>query len=228
MVNAENVSLSITRTQFFVHHDGERTQLSSQLIGRFNVYNILAAFAAGIALGMSKSEIKQGIESLHSVPGRFQKLESPKGWTAIVDYAHTPDALEKCLQTIHDVLPQHGQGKVITVFGAGGDRDKTKRPLMGRIVASLSDHVVVTSDNPRTEDPAVIMQEICAGISRTENVIKEVDRRKAIENGLGSAQPGDVVLIAGKGHEDYQVIGTERHHFSDVEVVQNFIGKQSL
>ncbi len=222
-VHATNISLSIDSTKFVIEHQNEKTEIHSQLVGRFNVQNILAACSVGIALGIPKPAIRSGVASLTSVPGRFERVDSPAGWSAIIDYAHTPDALEKCLSTIHDVLPPKGSNKIITVFGAGGDRDKTKRPLMGKVVNSLSDVIIVTSDNPRTENPETIIDEVRAGIQRKENVYTDVDRRSAITKALSMAQKGDVVLIAGKGHEEYQVIGTTKHHFSDRKVVSEII-----
>lgn len=223
-VSAKNIRLSIEGTSMTVLHNGLETSISSPLVGRFNVYNILAAFSTGVALGLSSQVIAKGIGSLKAVPGRFERISSPKGWTAIIDYAHTPDALEKCLNAIRDVLPKKKGGKIITVFGAGGDRDKTKRPLMGGVAGKLSDVVLVTSDNPRTEDPETIIREIVGGIPHGTTLLQEPDRRKAIEQALSMARIGDVVLIAGKGHEDYQVIGTEKIHFSDREIVQAVAG----
>lgn len=222
-VHATNISLSIDSTKFVIEHQTEKMEIHSQLVGRFNVQNILAACSVGIALGIPKPAIRSGVASLTSVPGRFERVISPAGWSAIIDYAHTPDALEKCLSTIHDVLPPNRSNKIITVFGAGGDRDKTKRPLMGKVVDTLSDVIIVTSDNPRTENPHAIIDDVSAGIQRKENVYTDVDRRSAITKALTMAQRGDVVLIAGKGHEDYQVIGTTKHHFSDREVVGEVI-----
>jgi UDP-N-acetylmuramoyl-L-alanyl-D-glutamate--2,6-diaminopimelate ligase len=160
---------------------------------------------------------------VNSVRGRFERISSPAGWSAIIDYAHTPDALEKCLQTIREVLPAQRRGRIITIFGAGGDRDRTKRPLMGKVAASLSDRVIVTSDNPRTEDPNAIIDDIIAGIGHSAAVVREPDRRTAITSALREATAGDVLLIAGKGHEDYQVIGKTKIHFSDREIVEEFI-----
>jgi len=222
-VHATNISLSIDSTKFEIEHQNQKMEIHSQLVGRFNVQNILAACSVGISLGIPKSAIQNGVASLTSVPGRFERVVSPAGWTAIIDYAHTPDALEKCLNTIHDVLPLDRSNKIITVFGAGGDRDKTKRPLMGKVVDTLSDVIIVTSDNPRTENPQTIIDDVRAGIQRKENVYTDVDRRSAITKALAMAQKGDVVLIAGKGHEDYQVIGTTKHHFSDREIVSDVI-----
>jgi len=157
-----------------------------------------------------------------TVRGRFERISSPKGWTAIVDYAHTPDALEKCLRTIHDLMPKNRRGRIITVFGAGGDRDKTKRPRMGKIASELSDLCIVTSDNPRTEDPESIINDVFRGTAQGPGVLLEIDRKKAILHALNLATDGDIVLIAGKGHEEYQVLGTQRIHFSDREVVEEF------
>lgn len=222
-IRATDIQLSINGTSFAIQHAGETTMIHSPLVGRFNVYNILAAFSAGVGLGFPKETIQTGIEQVLSVRGRFERIASPKGWTAIIDYAHTPDALENCLTTIHDVLPKENRGKIITVFGAGGDRDKKKRPIMGEIAGRLSDVVIVTSDNPRTEDPQVIINDVLKGVPSDATLIQEVDRRKAIEKAVAQASAGDVVLVAGKGHEDYQVIGTEKIHFSDREIVEGLL-----
>lgn len=198
--------------------------LSLQLVGMFNVYNFLAAFTTVTALGMTVNETT--ITKLVPAPGRFEQIHSRDGRTAIVDYAHTPDALENCLQAIHDVLAGNTSAKIITVFGAGGDRDRTKRPLMGSVVERLSHVAIVTSDNPRTEDPHRIIDDILAGVNDRQKAIVEVDRSAAIRTGLSLARSGDVVLIAGKGHEDYQVLGTQKIHFSDKEeIVRYFNGK---
>ncbi len=219
-IRAVDVHLSIQGIEMSVEYKGIRSEVQSPLVGRFNVYNILAAYAVGNALEIPQPIIQQGVARLQAVRGRLERVVSPKGWTAIIDYAHTPDALEQCLHAIRELLPN---GRIITVFGAGGDRDKSKRPLMGKIAAALSDLAIVTSDNPRTEDPQQIINDIVAGIPKTAEVQQEVDRRKAIRKALGMAQSGDVVLIAGKGHEEYQVLGTEKIHFSDREVVEENI-----
>jgi UDP-N-acetylmuramoyl-L-alanyl-D-glutamate--2,6-diaminopimelate ligase len=226
-VEARNISLSIDGTKFEIVHDSVTTTIATPLVGQFNVYNILAAFSAGIAMGIPKETIREGVEKVQSVRGRFEKIRSPLGWTAIVDYAHTPDALEKCLRTIHEVLPDENRGKIIAVFGAGGDRDKSKRPLMGAVAGTLSDIAVVTSDNPRTEDPATILEEIIHGLPKGTKFIRELNRRTAIQRAIQLAKPGDVVLIAGKGHEDYQVVGTRKIRFSDREVVEEFLSQAS-
>ena len=222
-VRATEAAVSMEGTSLKVEFKGHQTTITSPLVGRFNVYNILAAFTAGLALDIPQETIAKGIANLQSVRGRFERLSSPKGWTAIIDYAHTPDALEKCLRAIHDILPKKNRGKIITVFGAGGDRDSTKRPLMGKIASSLSDLLIITSDNPRTEDPQRIIGDIARGIPHGTDAFQVPDRRAAIEKAVGLAKQGDVVLIAGKGHEDYQVIGKERKHFSDREVVEELI-----
>ena len=220
---AKDVKLSINGSTFVVSNGFEECTVSTPLIGMFNVYNVLAAYTTGIALGLPQEQILTGIWNLKNVRGRFERIGSPAGWTAIVDYAHSPDALENCLRTIHDVLPEKNRGCVITVFGAGGDRDKTKRPLMGKVAGDYSDLVIVTSDNPRTEDPETIIDDVMRGIAHHASVLREVDRRTAIERAIRCAQCGDVVLIAGKGHEDYQIIGKEKKHFSDCEVVEQLL-----
>ncbi|OGL46194.1 MAG: UDP-N-acetylmuramoyl-L-alanyl-D-glutamate--2,6-diaminopimelate ligase [Candidatus Schekmanbacteria bacterium RBG_16_38_11] len=197
--------------------DGE-IDISSPLAGGFNIYNILAAAAASYCLGIRKEKIVEGIAAMKSVPGRFQMVEWNGDFEIIVDYAHTPDALERCLSQAKNI----SRGKLITVFGCGGDRDKGKRPEMGRIGAELSDVLYITSDNPRSEDPVKIIEDIKAGIKGKE--IKEKvkiipDRREAIYGALEIAQTGDLIVIAGKGHEDYQIIGNKIIHFDDKEVV---------
>ena len=222
-VFAKKVKLSINGTTFVISNGHGECTVSTSLIGTFNVYNVLAAYTTCIALGFSQEQILTGISNLKNVRGRFERIVSPAGWTAIVDYAHTPDALGNCLKTIHDVLPKKNRGRIITVFGAGGDRDKTKRPMMGRIAGDCSDLVIVTSDNPRTEVPETIIDDVMRGITRHATVLREVNRQTAIERAIKSAVRGDVVLIAGKGHEDYQVIGKEKTHFSDREIVENLL-----
>jgi UDP-N-acetylmuramoyl-L-alanyl-D-glutamate--2,6-diaminopimelate ligase len=222
-VRATDVELSVKGTRCKIHHGGSVISVTSALAGRFNAANLLAAFATGVALGLEDQDIVRGIENLRAVRGRFEQIVSPAGWTAIIDYAHTPDALENCLRTIHAVLPRDRTGRIITVFGCGGNRDAGKRPIMGRIATELSDMVIVTSDNPRNEDPEEIIRQIVAGTSGTASLRTEVDRRRAIVLGLDAARAGDVVLIAGKGHEQYQVLGEIRHHFDDREEVENFI-----
>lgn len=225
-VRASDVSVSLSGSRFTVTYQQEAREVQTPLIGRFNVQNALAAYATGVALGIDRKTIEEGIARVQVVPGRFQYIASHEGWIAVVDYAHTPDALENCLRTIHDIMSHDKRGQIITVFGCGGDRDKGKRPLMGRVATELSDVTVITSDNPRSENPEAIVRDIQAGCLPGTTVYTEVDRRKAIALALGMARAGDVVLIAGKGHETYQIIGDRRVHFDDREEVESFIRKE--
>jgi UDP-N-acetylmuramoyl-L-alanyl-D-glutamate--2,6-diaminopimelate ligase len=188
---------------------------SSPLVGDYNLENLLAAVGTALHLGMGLEAIVTAVASFPGVPGRMERVQiSPQqDITAIVDYAHTPDSLESLLTAARPFIT----GEVICVFGCGGDRDRTKRPQMGKIAADLADRVVVTSDNPRTEDPDQILQDVVAGISRTAGVEVIADRATAIAHAIAIAKPGDGVLIAGKGHEDYQILGTEKIHFDDRE-----------
>jgi UDP-N-acetylmuramoyl-L-alanyl-D-glutamate--2,6-diaminopimelate ligase len=226
-IRATDVEVTIHGTRCKLIHADRAVPLHSSLTGRFNVANILAAFATGVGLGLEDEAIVRGIEQVRAVRGRFERIVSPAGWTAVIDYAHTPDALENCLKTIHDVLPPKRTGKIITIFGCGGNRDAGKRPIMGRIATAMSDMVIVTSDNPRKEDPEAIIKQILAGVRGSAVVTTEVDRRKAILLGLEATRGGDVVLLAGKGHEDYQVLGEKKYHLDDREEVENFIRSHS-
>ncbi len=194
--------------------------LSVQFVGTFNVYNLLAVYATSILMGQDSDEVLRVLSSLKPVSGRFQTIHSSKGFTAIVDYAHTPDALNNVLNSIHEVLDK--QGKVITVVGCGGNRDKTKRPLMAREALELSNKAIFTSDNPRFEEPQDILNDMTEGLSDEElaSSLTIVDRREAIKTACALAQKGDVVLVAGKGHEDYQEIKGVKHHFDDKEELE--------
>jgi UDP-N-acetylmuramoyl-L-alanyl-D-glutamate--2,6-diaminopimelate ligase len=222
-VRATGVELGINGSRCMITHAGGEIEIRSPLTGRFNIQNILASCATGLGLGIGPSIIAAGIRSVEAVRGRFEKVVSPAGWTAIIDYAHTPDALENCLRTIRELVPPEGGHRVITVFGCGGNRDRGKRPIMGRIASEWSDIAIVTSDNPRNEDPVSIIDAIVAGMNRRRETNTEVDRRTAIRSALAEARGGDVVLIAGKGHETYQVIGATRQHFDDREEVEAYI-----
>ena len=191
-----------------------------QFIGKFNVSNLLAVYGAAVMLGAKPEDVLVVMSTLHSVSGRLEPIHSPEGYTAVVDYAHTPDALENVLNAIHEVLD--GKGHVITVCGAGGNRDKGKRPLMAQEAVKQSDRVIITSDNPRFEEPQDIINDMLAGLNaqQMKKVISIVDRREAIRTACMMAKKGDVVLIAGKGHEDYQEIKGVKHHFDDHEVVR--------
>ena len=195
-------------------------EVGVQFIGKFNVSNLLAVYGAAVMLGAKPEDVLVVMSTLHSVSGRLEPIHAPKGYTAVVDYAHTPDALENVLNAIHEVLD--GKGHVITVCGAGGNRDKGKRPLMAQEAVKQSDRVIITSDNPRFEEPQDIINDMLAGLNQQQmkKVISIVDRREAIRTACMMAQKGDVVLIAGKGHEDYQEIKGVKHHFDDHEVVR--------
>ena len=195
-------------------------EVGVQFIGKFNVSNLLAVYGAAVMLGKKPEDILLIMSTLKSVNGRLEPIHSPEGYTAIVDYAHTPDALENVLNAIHEVL--NGKGKVITVCGAGGNRDKGKRPIMAQEAVKQSDKVISTSDNPRVEEPQDIINDMLAGLDQKQmkKVVSIVDRREAIRTACMLAEKGDVILIAGKGHEDYQEIKGVKHHFDDKEVVK--------
>ncbi len=195
-------------------------EVNVQFIGKFNVSNLLAVYGAALMLGKDVDEVLVKLSAMKPVNGRFEAFRSPKGFTAIVDYAHTPDALENVLNAIHGVL--QGKGQVITVCGAGGNRDKGKRPLMAKEAARQSDKVILTSDNPRFEEPEDILNDMLAGITEEQagKVLTIVDRRQAIKTACMMAQKGDVILVAGKGHEDYQIIKGVKHHFDDKEEIR--------
>jgi UDP-N-acetylmuramoyl-L-alanyl-D-glutamate--2,6-diaminopimelate ligase len=199
-------------------------EVGVQFIGKFNVSNLLAVYGTAVMLGKQPEDILLILSTLKSVSGRLEPIRSPEGYTAIVDYAHTPDALQNVLNAIHEVLD--GKGFVITVCGAGGDRDKGKRPLMAQEAVKQSDRVIITSDNPRSEDPEDIINDMLEGLDAKQmrKVVSIVDRREAIRTACMMAQKGDVVLIAGKGHEDYQEIQGVKHHFDDREVVREIFG----
>ncbi len=200
-------------------------EVNVQFIGRFNVSNLLAVYGAALCLGKQAEEVLVALSTLRPVNGRFETIRSREGVTAIVDYAHTPDALDNVLATINEILKKPGQ--CITVCGAGGNRDKGKRPLMAQSAVRASDRVVITSDNPRFEEPQDIINDMLAGITTAEDkrkVISIVDRKEAIRAACMMAQPGDVILIAGKGHEDYQDVKGVKHHFDDHEVVREAFG----
>lgn len=209
-------------TRFRLQSPRGTFDLRIPLVGKHNVYNSVAAIAVGVAAGASVETCAEALQSFTGVPGRLQRITNSLDLNVFVDYAHTDDALKTVLSALQNVKKQaHLRSRIITVFGCGGDRDKGKRPLMAQRALEGSDYVVVTSDNPRTEEPLGIIRDILAGVPKeavNEKVFVEVDRREAIRKGLTMARPGDVVLIAGKGHEDYQIIGKEKLHFSDAEV----------
>lgn len=194
-----------------------------QFLGRFNAYNLLTVYGAALLLGFEKEEVLAHLSMLRAVSGRFETVVAKDGTTAIVDFAHTPDALENIIRTI-DELRQSGQ-RLIALCGCGGDRDKSKRPIMGGMCAKMADIAIFTSDNPRTEDPEQILREMEAGVEAGDRYLKIADRHEAIKTAVMLAEPHDIILLAGKGHEDYQIIGNEKHHFNDKEVVKEWFEK---
>jgi UDP-N-acetylmuramoyl-L-alanyl-D-glutamate--2,6-diaminopimelate ligase len=193
------------------------------MIGDHHISNCLVAAAVGLAYQIGLDDIVRGLESVEHVPGRLERIECGQSFAAFVDYAHTPDALVCTLSTLREVTA----GKIICVFGAGGDRDRQKRPLMGCAVEKHADCVIVTTDNPRTEDPEVIAREILAGCDAPENVELVCDRASAIRRALSMAEPGDSVVICGKGHEGYQLVGQKKHPFDDRETVREWLYDRS-
>lgn len=199
--------------------NGRSWELVSPLVGAFNAMNLLGAQAMALALGVPFSDL-QALAGFSGVPGRLERVANPQGRAVFVDYAHTPDALVKALQALHE----SGFARIVTVFGCGGNRDRTKRPVMGEAAARLSDVVVLTSDNPRNEDPLAIMVDVLPGLANCKHLEQEPDRRAAIAKALGLMRPGDALLIAGKGHEPYQIIGSVKYPFSDQQVVREVLG----
>jgi UDP-N-acetylmuramoyl-L-alanyl-D-glutamate--2,6-diaminopimelate ligase len=208
------------------HFDGTAIEINGkelqvQFVGVFNVYNLLAVYGATVLLGQDSDKAMLILSTLKPVSGRFETIRSPEDFTAIVDYAHTPDALTNVLEAIHEVL--NGKGRVITVVGCGGNRDKTKRPIMAREAVRLSDQVILTSDNPRYEEPQAIINDMADGLNsqQMKKTLLITEREQAIKTACTLAKAGDVILIAGKGHEDYQDVKGVKHHFDDREIVRN-------
>src|SRR5581483_1066709 len=223
------LSFALSGLAFDVRTPRGTVRIDSKLVGRPNVYNILAAVATATALDLPFDAIERGVRSLDGVPGRFQLVSGARdGVTVVVDYAHTDDALRNLLDTARPLT----RGRLITVFGCGGDRDRTKRPLMGAVAGRLSDIIVITSDNPRSEDPARIIEDVQRGLTAdtrrgaAQRQLAIADRRAAIARAIEIARPGDLVLIAGKGHEKYQVIGDRVLPFDDVAVAQEALAKR--
>lgn len=217
-LHAGNYSVTFEGNEADAEYDGRVIHLKSHLVGNYNLENTLAAVGAALVLGVSDVEIIKGVASLLNVPGRLER-HSNNGVTAFVDYAHTDDALANVLSALQKLA----NGRIITVVGAGGDRDRTKRPRMGKTAQLYSDLVVVTSDNPRTEEPDFIISQILAGMEQNDTVYVEPDREKAIALSVRLAKKGDLILIAGKGHEDYQIIGTKKYPFSDSKLVERYL-----
>jgi UDP-N-acetylmuramoyl-L-alanyl-D-glutamate--2,6-diaminopimelate ligase len=227
-IRAENVATAFTGLRFDLTYRGTSQPIESPLMGRFNVMNILAAAGVGISYRIDLATIARGIAACHAVPGRLEKIVEGQPFLVAVDYAHTDDALRNVIQVARELVTRAGSGgSVITLFGCGGDRDRTKRPLMGMAAGELSDYVVLTSDNPRSEDPLDIMNDALVGLRRfdTPHVV-EPDRAKAIRLAIEQARAGDVVLITGKGHETYQVLKDRTIHFDDREVAREVLRSQ--
>ncbi|HEV7498865.1 MAG TPA: UDP-N-acetylmuramoyl-L-alanyl-D-glutamate--2,6-diaminopimelate ligase [Vicinamibacteria bacterium] len=223
---AEDVQLGLEGTRFRVRSPLGRHDVRSNLVGRFNVQNLLAAFAASLAAGVDPAPALAGLATVMGVPGRLERIAGAPGFTVVVDYAHTDDALKNLLETVREL----GPARVITVFGCGGDRDRTKRPLMGAVASRLSDVVIVTSDNPRSEPPEAILEEIQKGMNGGRKAERHaiVDRREAIARALEMARPGDAVVIAGKGHETYQVLRDRTVPFDDRQVARDILSRLAV
>lgn len=221
-VAASDITGDLTGSRFTIRIGGRRAPVALALTGRHNIANALCAAAIAHSRGIGMDVIVRGLGQVAAVPGRFERVDAGQAFTVVVDYAHTPEELERLLQAARALAG----GRIITVFGCGGDRDRAKRPLMGRAVAEGSDVVIVTSDNPRTERPEAIIEDILPGVGSKPHRV-EVDRATAIAAAIAEARPGDLVIIAGKGHEDYQIIGTERIHFDDREAARAALGQRT-
>ncbi len=222
MVWGDELELTPRGTRCTVVWPGGRTRLALALPGRFNVSNALAAFATGLAERIDPEAIRAALEAVPGVPGRFELVNEGQAFTVVVDYAHTPDSLEKVLRLAAEL----GTRRRLVIFGCGGDRDRTKRPVMGRIATQLADYAIFTSDNPRSEDPEAILREIEAGVPGARNFESEPDRGRAIERGIALARPGDVLVIAGKGHEAYQIVGDQVIEFDDRKVARDVLRRR--
>ncbi len=224
MVKAEDYTFSNTGLQITIRFPAGRLKLKSSLLGKPNLYNILAAVSAALTLNIPIAAIQKGIASLRGVPGRFQKIANNRGLDIFVDYAHTDDALRKLLETAREF----SRGRIILVFGAGGDRDRSKRPRMGEAAGNLADWSIITSDNPRSENPLAIITDVETGLLKYGKTSYEIepDRRAAIKKALVMGRTNDTILIAGKGHEDYQIIGDRIFHFDDAEIVRELLEEQ--
>ncbi len=220
-VTTKKFALASSGLEFTAHTPAGKLEVRSRLVGRINVYNILAAIGAALALDIPREHIEAGIQEVQSVPGRFERIDQGQPYLLVVDYAHTDDALRNLINTARELNPS---GRIITLFGCGGDRDRAKRPLMGEVAGSLSDVVVLTSDNPRSEDPLRIINDVVVGLQKTRaRYLVEPDRATAVEQALDEACPGDIVLLAGKGHETYQVLRDRRIDFDDRQVARRLL-----
>lgn len=220
---AKNIKIEARGVSYRLITPTYETDIFVPVPGKFTVYNTLSVIATCYALGIDKDVVINGLKNTGGVAGRFEAISNDTGISVIVDYAHTPDALENVIKTAREFV----KNRIITVFGCGGDRDTTKRPLMGEIVQKYSDICIVTSDNPRTEDPELIIKDILEGLDKNkENYKVVIDRKEAIKEAIEMAQKDDVILIAGKGHENYQIIGKVKHHFDDKEIANEYLHKK--
>lgn len=221
-VKPQQVTSTPKGTEAVVSTPAGKLQIVSPLLGRANLANILAAVSTGVAMGIANTKIEEGVARLHAVPGRFERIDEGQPFLVFVDYAHTDDALKNLLRTARELTRE----RLIVLFGCGGERDRTKRPRMGEAAGNLADFVVLTSDNPRSEDPLLIMADALVGLQRTgKPYIAEVDRRTAIRKALGEARAGDVVVLAGKGHETYQILRDGKIDFDDREAARNVLAE---
>lgn len=224
-LKAEDIHISADGVKFKLEYNGKEYPVSLNTPGKFSIYNALGAIGACIIMGIDMNTVIEGLAENKGVSGRFQTVKSKRGFNAIVDYAHTPDGLENILKT----AKEFAKGKIITVFGCGGDRDRTKRPIMGEIAGIYSDYCIITSDNPRTENPAQILDDVELGTKKSGcEYTKIVDRREAINYAVSIAKENDLVVIAGKGHENYQIFADKTIHFDDVEEVRKAFGEDAL
>ena len=220
-IKAKNVKIDLKGSQFTLSLRVQPLNIKVKLIGMFSIYNVLAAIAVSLGEGISLEIIKTALEKVNGVPGRFEQVDEGQDFTVVVDYAHTPDGLENILKTGRQLTTN----RIITVFGCGGDRDRGKRPLMGEVAARYSDFCVVTSDNPRSEDPETIINDIVPGLDRVKDsrYAIVIDRREAINHAVHLARPGDLLIIAGKGHETYQLVKDKVLDFDDRKVAIEFL-----
>lgn len=223
-LKAEDIHISSDGVRFKLDYKDKQYNAELNIPGKFSIYNALGAIGACILMGIPMDIILEGLKDNKGVKGRFQTIKSHKGFNAIVDYAHTPDGLQNILETAREFV----KGRIITVFGCGGDRDRTKRPIMGEIAGNLSDFCIITSDNPRTENPELILDDVEVGTKKTGcGYLKIVDRKEAILKSVETAQKDDIIVIAGKGHEDYQIFKDKTIHFDDSEVIRQAFGEDT-
>lgn len=222
-IHASNIEMTKDGSEFLLNYKDIKENIKINLPGKFNIYNTLSCIGAALVLGISLDSIKKGLENLKYVPGRSEKISSNKGFSIIIDYAHTPDGLQNILSSTRE----YTEGKLIALFGCGGDRDKTKRPLMGEVGGNNADFCILTSDNPRTENPEKIIKDIVPGIERTKCDYVIIENRKdAIEYAIKNAKKEDTIVIAGKGHETYQVLSDKTIHFDEKEIVKEFLKEE--